>query len=66
MVPCAAVPGSPRPTFVASLGAIVALLIALPAVPGFVGGIALLKGWGWSRPLLIVVTLFNPLRGDGV
>lgn len=38
------------------LGLIVASVIAVPAIPGFVGGVALLKGWRWSRPLLIVVS----------
>lgn len=47
--------------FVAAFGAILALVVALPAVPGFVGGVALLKGWSWSRPLLIVVSAVQVL-----
>lgn len=46
---------------VASLGGLFACGLLLPSLPGFVGGWALLRGCGWARPLLLVVSVVHVL-----
>lgn len=53
------------PTVVVILGQVggsVALFLTLISLPGFVGGIALLKGAAWAPILLTVVSVLNLLN----
>lgn len=44
------------------LGVLIALCLIAPGLPGFVGGIALLRGRGWARWVLVVVSALQLLN----
>ena len=41
------------------IGTFVAGLVLALSVPGIIGGVGILKGWWWSRYLVLVLGLFN-------
>ncbi len=55
--------GDPQAAAIMTLiGTVVAGLLLILSVPGVVGGIGILKGWWWSRYLVLVLGLFNLLH----
>lgn len=43
----------------AFIGTVVATMFFIFSIPGIIGGIGLLKGWWWSRYLVLVLGAFN-------
>ena len=55
--------GDPQAAAIMTLiGTVVAGLLLILSVPGVVGGVGILKGWWWSRYLVLVLGLFNLLH----
>lgn len=55
--------GDPQAAGILTLiGTVVAGLLLVLSVPGIVGGVGILKGWWWSRYLVLVLGLFNLVR----
>ena len=52
--------GDPQAAGILTLiGTFVAGLVLALSVPGIIGGVGILKGWWWSRYLVLVLGLFN-------
>ncbi len=52
--------GDPQAAGILTLiGTVVAGLLLVLSIPGVVGGVGILKGWWWSRYLVLVLGLFN-------
>ncbi len=52
--------GDPQAAGIMTLiGTMIAGLFLVLSVPGIVGGVGILKGWWWSRYLVLVLGLFN-------
>jgi len=55
--------GDPQAAGILALvGTFVAGLLLALSVPGIVGGVGILKGWWWSRYLVLVLGVFNLVR----
>ena len=55
--------GDPQAAGILALvGTFVAGLLLSLSVPGIVGGVGILKGWWWSRYLVLVLGVFNLVR----
>ena len=52
--------GDPQAAGIMTLiGTVIAGLLLVLSVPGIIGGVGILKGWWWSRYLVLVLGLFN-------
>ena len=49
-------------SIIPGIGLIIAILLCLLSIPGIIGGYGLLKGFPWSRILVLILGCFNLLQ----